>query len=268
MNWFYALDRQQMGPVSNAQLEELLQSGKISQDTLVWREGMVKWQPLRIARPGPPPIINGQPAVMCVECGRHFSQDDVIRLNNSWVCGGCKPTFLQRLREGAMPSGASGGFWRTKNLLVTHPQISLPDRCVRCNAPAYGFRLKRKFYWHPPAYFLFIFLNLLIYAIVAMCVRKGATLDIGLCEKHRARRKQGLIVCWTGVLIAVGMFIAAGVFESAVLTIGGIVLLLAGIIYASITGIRVSPSKITKENVWLKGVDANYLAELPEWPGA
>jgi hypothetical protein len=268
MNWFYAGDGQQAGPVSDAQLDELLRSGKINQDTRVWREGMTDWQALHAVRPGaPPPITSSQSEVTCAECGRSFPPGEVIMLNRSWVCAGCKPMFLQRLREGAMPSGAAGGLWRTKNQLVTRSEIEFPDRCVRCNAPANGYRLKRQLYWHPPAYFLFILLNLVIYAIVAVCVRKKAIVHIGLCDKHRVRRKWGIVVCWIGVLGGFGMIISGAVGGAGIVALIGIVLLLGAAIYGGITGARISAARITKENVWLKGVNKDFLAELPEWTG-
>lgn len=270
MNWFYALHGQQAGPVSEADLDELLRSGKINGETRVWREGMSDWQPLRLARPAlgvPPAIPSRQGGVKCAECGRDFPADEVIRLNNSWVCAACKPTFVQRLREGAVPSGLAGGYWRTNNQLVTSSETPLPDRCVRCNAPANGFRLKRKFNWHPPAYFLLLFLNLLIYAIVAMSVRKTATLHIGLCETHRARRKQGIIVGWTGALAGIGLIIGAVSAGSGIMGLAGAALLLGAMIYGAVTGAGVNPAKITKDYIWLKGVNREYLADLPEWTG-
>ena len=265
MNWYYVLNGQQAGPVSDAQLEELTRSGTIRADTLVWREGMANWQSLRAVRsPAPPPIL--QTGMTCVECGRAFPSDEVIMLNRSWVCAGCKPQFLQRLREGAGPSGAVG-VWRTGTQLVTRSYNPFPDRCVRCNAPANGYRLKRTLYWHPPAYYLFILLNLLIYAIVAMCVRNKAVVQIGLCETHRVRRKWGMLACWVGVLGGFVVFIGGLIQESGAAVVLGLVMLVGGGIWGAVTGARVSPAKITKETVWLKGVDEKFLAQLPEWPG-
>lgn len=37
----------------------------------------------------------------------------------------------------------SGGVWRDGKLLVMHKKAVLPDRCVKCNQPAGGRRLKR-----------------------------------------------------------------------------------------------------------------------------
>lgn len=51
MNWFYVDAGQQAGPVPDDQLDELVRSGKVRRDTLVWREGMPNWQAYSQARP-------------------------------------------------------------------------------------------------------------------------------------------------------------------------------------------------------------------------
>src|SRR4051812_49652392 len=92
MMWFYAAEGRQTGPVSQEQLAELVRSGQIAMESLVWREGMASWQPLRevqasipaLAGPagaapgaaprgasspaGPPPPRGG-----CSRCGYLFS---------------------------------------------------------------------------------------------------------------------------------------------------------------------------------------------------
>lgn len=46
--WFYAEgNRQQRGPLTSEELIALYQSSRIALDTLVWRDGMAQWQPLR-----------------------------------------------------------------------------------------------------------------------------------------------------------------------------------------------------------------------------
>ncbi|HBF40617.1 MAG TPA: hypothetical protein DDW19_02200 [Anaerolineaceae bacterium] len=46
MMWYYAINGQQMGPVDEARIKELLANGTISESTLVWTNGMSTWQPL------------------------------------------------------------------------------------------------------------------------------------------------------------------------------------------------------------------------------
>ena len=72
--WFYEKDRKPEGPVSEAELWELLTSGVITKDSLVWKEPMEKWLPfsevpeLRIPpKPKPPPIPEPEPPVVSAE---------------------------------------------------------------------------------------------------------------------------------------------------------------------------------------------------------
>ncbi|MFT4177685.1 MAG: DUF4190 domain-containing protein [Luteolibacter sp.] len=44
--WFYAENGTQAGPVDDGQFRELITQGRISPETLVWRDGMPTWLPL------------------------------------------------------------------------------------------------------------------------------------------------------------------------------------------------------------------------------
>lgn len=267
MNWYYALDGHQTGPVSETQLDELVRSGRINRDTPVWHEGMTDWQPLHAVRVADLPPPPGMPSgVICVECGRTFPPGEVIKLNQSWVCAQCKPIFLQRLSEGAAPSGV--GIWRLGRQLVTRSETPFPDRCVKCNAPANGFKLKRVLYWQHPAYYLFLLCNLLVLLIVILIVRKKAILHVGLCEQHRAHRKTALIIGWVGLLGGLIVLISGVVWQSGLAALLGALLLLGGGIYGAVRGTIITAAKIDKTNVWVKGVHQDFLAQLPEWLGS
>ena len=45
--WFHAEGNRQQGPLPAEQLIELFRNNQITLDTLVWRDGMAQWQPLR-----------------------------------------------------------------------------------------------------------------------------------------------------------------------------------------------------------------------------
>jgi hypothetical protein len=132
MQWYYVEAGQQAGPVEETVLDEMFRSGRIQPETLVWRQGMVNWQPLREARPevlaaqaagtAAPPVVSVGPAaqgqILCSECGKPFSLEQVIRYGDRFVCATCKPLFVQRLAEGA-PLGAAGGTWVSEQDLLT-----------------------------------------------------------------------------------------------------------------------------------------------------
>jgi len=271
MTWHYHSGGQPKGPVSDAELLSLLQTGRINQATPVWREGMADWQPLSVARPdGPPPIPGAPGATICAECGRSFPADELITLNKSLVCAQCKPIFLQRMAEGVSGSGAAG-IWREGKKLVTRSETPFPDRCVKCNAPANGAKLRRTLYWyHPGYYFLLLlmcvlsFIGLLIFVIVTMAVRKKALLHIGLCDAHRKERLMGIIICTTGILGSVALFVIAALKESGWMALIGFAALLFGIIWGIVKARTIVATKIDNNMVWAKGVGPAFLNALPE----
>lgn len=116
MNWYYAEAGEQRGPVTDTELSDLAKAGAIRDATLVWREGMASWQPYGLVKApasAPPPRVG---EVVCWQCGKMFSREEVIPVGEGWVCATCKPIYLQRLKEGASVAGAAGapeygGFW-------------------------------------------------------------------------------------------------------------------------------------------------------------
>ena len=123
MNWFYALNGQQAGPVDDAALDRLVQNGTIAPSTLVWYSGMAQWQPYTDARrtvPGAPlAAVPGAGQAQCSQCGQILPADEIVRVENYNVCATCKPMLLQKLREGVSPAVGAyglaamqyGGFW-------------------------------------------------------------------------------------------------------------------------------------------------------------
>jgi hypothetical protein len=103
MNWFYATkDKTQAGPVDEAALAELLRSGTITQDTLVWKEGMDNWKPYSVAvgLPVQPSMaVSAGGNLTCAECGGSFPPDQIVSLGGRSVCASCKPVALQRFQE-------------------------------------------------------------------------------------------------------------------------------------------------------------------------
>lgn len=62
MKWYYALNNQRLGPVSENEFDFLVHQGKILPDTLVWNETLANWRPLReVLPPEPPPYV---PAIL------------------------------------------------------------------------------------------------------------------------------------------------------------------------------------------------------------
>jgi hypothetical protein len=266
MAWHYEQNGQSVGPITPAQLADLVRQGTVTPETLVWQEGMANWQPYKTLLPlvaAPAPPAPGE--FVCAECGRSFPPSEVIAFDKFHVCAACKPVFFQRIREGTRPAGTM--LWRSAKVLVMTPEAQLPDRCVKCNAPAAGRRLKRRLYWHHPAVYLLILCSLLIYVIVAIVIRKRAVIDIGLCERHFARRKLNLWISWMMALGGVVSIVAAIAYNNGWLGLTGGVLLLAAAIYGLATTQMVSAKRIDQNHVWVRGACREFLDTLPAWPG-
>jgi hypothetical protein len=135
-----------------------------------------------------------------------------------------------------------------------------PDRCVRCNEPAEGYRLKKTYYWHPPGWYLLILASILIYAIAAMIVRKKTTFAVSLCPRHRSRRVR-LVALGIGapVLALVAWIISGNDFMGPILLIA----ILVGSVLAVFGAQLMTPKKIEDGYAYLKGAHPEFLAGLP-----
>jgi hypothetical protein len=256
MEWYYSEHGQQIGPVSEAQFEELVHSGRINESTLVWTPGMADWKPHG-------EVGGGGESEHCISCNKLFPKSELIRYESSWVCAGCKPVFFQRVKEGL--AGSDRMVWREGRAVVMSRNGILPDRCIKCNDSANGRRLVRKLRWHSPVVYLCVLLNLLVYVIVALIVSQKARVEVGMCDKHRASRLWAIAIGWGLFFAGVGLLFAAAQFDHSAPGFAGAGLILAGFIYGMWKGRSVYATRIDKERVWMKGFCKAYLDELPDW---
>ena len=119
MNWYYADGKRKVGPISEEELKSLVKSKKINMETMVWRQGMKDWKELgKIAKQKKSSTQQlqktaGTGQAVCSECGRTFSEEEMISFENAKVCAGCKPVFIQKIKEGVSVAGIMeyAGFW-------------------------------------------------------------------------------------------------------------------------------------------------------------
>jgi len=163
------------------------------------------------------------------------------------------------------------GVWREGNKLVVTKEIHLPDRCVKCNAPANGWVIRKTLYWHSPLLYILIFFpGILIYAIVALVVRQNAKVTAALCPVHRRKRWTTILIAWLVALlgvaaVALGISLAADSDTEGVGVIGiviGFLLIVGAGIYAVWSAV-LSPTKMQGNHAWLKGAGNDYLATFP-----
>jgi hypothetical protein len=110
MEWFYALDGQQHGPVDAARLRELFETGVVHDGSLVWRHGLDGWREFRFVRAElggtrQEPTGDGEGLEVCVWSGERRPQSEMLRYGNGYVARDFKEAFLASLQESGRPLG-------------------------------------------------------------------------------------------------------------------------------------------------------------------
>ncbi|MBU2488675.1 MAG: RDD family protein [Proteobacteria bacterium] len=116
MQWYYANGDRREGPVGDDEFQKLASQGVIRDKTLVWNPTMPDWKPWSQVRPQ---AVVATEAVLvpgggeCAECGGSFPTEDMIPYGDRYVCAGCKPLFVEKLKQGVRPAMdvEYAGFW-------------------------------------------------------------------------------------------------------------------------------------------------------------
>lgn len=183
--------------------------------------------------------------MFCGSCGKQSLVPDARH------CGHCGRTlaFQPVQREGRDLVVWKGG--------------TLPPFCVKCGRAVHDEPVRRKFYWHSPLIYLTILASILIYAIVALVVRKRFDLAVPLCESHFRLRRIWMSVAAALMLAAfpaLFLGVASGypgtgllVFLAALLGGGGVWTVVAPIL---------RPRKITDEMAVFRGAHESFFGRL------
>jgi len=226
----------------------------------------------------------------CSQCGLvNFASDQICERCGALVQGEVQAEVQSGIQSGAAPPPPApvgivledgyvmppppgppphltGGTWREGSTLVMSKDASLPDYCVKCDGPANGFRLKRNLSWHHPALFLLILLAWLLYLILAMVLRKRATVYLGLCRVHYEKRRTFLIAGFVTLAVSVAFIFAAIAWDYPAFALLGLVGILASAIWLAFVARVVNVKKIDDQFVWLNGLNENYLSRFPVLP--
>ena len=286
VDWFYVQHGSQIGPVPVARFDDLVRSGRITLQTLVWREGLANWQPFgsitadpsSLPSPPAPPSLTGTPPIVpgvqigCAECGVAFPESEMIPFAGSWICAKCKPLFLQRVREGAPLAAGGEDAWQSGDTVVTRNGGTLPGRCIKCNSAATGRPIKITYYWHSDWLFVLLLMPP-IYMIVFFIVSKRLRFSVPVCDVHRRQRRVFLGLSWLFSGIGIGAVIAGVSIDSAGVSIDSVVLCSLAVVFTSAAmvpafwkGTRVSAKSFDGQYVWLGGCCKEYRAALPKFP--
>ena len=160
----------------------------------------------------------------------------------------------------------TNGVFRHGNEIVVHRNAAMPERCVKCNRHISGYDggiATQKYRWHNPFVYIAL-ISPLIYVILASVLSQRATVEIPLCGEHlEDRKKTGKAMIGAGAFSVFAIF-----FLGSVGHIGFAFLLF----FAALFGLTMAyeyyykplrVSKIENDYVYLKGINEDYLRDLP-----
>jgi hypothetical protein len=270
MEWYYAEGKERRGPVPDAELRALLDSGRITRETLVWRQGMANWAALQTVVDAGPPLLPGHER--CIITGKTFPTSQMIQTEHGWVSAEGRDQYYQRLREGVpLPSvtGVPTARVDGKLVVVSAFNAQLPLRCFKTGEPVSAGEAKHKdLYWCNPWYALTILLSILIYIIIYFVTRKKVTVDIPLSAAGRSVHLKRVLIAWGMFIGGVACFPLAaalanpGTFFFVLL---GIVLVLTSVFYGNRRATLARVTKYENGEAWLAGAGPEFLTALPPY---
>lgn len=161
-----------------------------------------------------------------------------------------------------MTSSGLFGYWREGTRLVMDRSAVLPDRCIKCNEPANGYRRSMNLVYVPRS-------QQLLHGAWSYLAAKRAKIDIGLCDRHRRSRAVTLALVSVAVIIAsIIIFTQVGATDAVLplLATAGLSAGVIGLLWAAVSGRQVRATNITDTHIWLRGAGEEFLASLPAAP--
>ncbi len=215
MNWYYEQGGQRQGPVPDSEIDVLLSSGAITPATLVWREGMENWAPLRDVRSAPASAAApaGDPPagwIRCTATGRYFPPEQIVYIDGKPYSAEAKPAVLQGvLQSGAMPAGMDvdrdGPAWERRDQLGLMKAAWETMKAVLLNPTDTFARMKREGGIGTPLVYNLILSS--IGSIVGLAYQ--FLFNMGTRSMIPADAPQSAMI---GVGFTAGMFVGAAIF--------------------------------------------------------
>ena len=141
----------------------------------------------------------------------------------------------------------------------------LPPLCVKCGAPADGKPVDKTYYWHHPALYVLL-LSPIIYAIVALIVRKTMRVYVQLCAVHAKRRSTAVTLSWVLPLVGVAdIFVLASLkVDGGLIALISTVLILTGLVVWAVVSYPIRPAMIDATRGEFTGACAAFLEHIPQ----
>ncbi|WP_166829726.1 zinc ribbon domain-containing protein [Thalassoroseus pseudoceratinae] len=163
-----------------------------------------------------------------------------------------------------LDEGDSAGVWRDGNVLVFEKGARLPNRCIKSNEPAERF-LSRDLVWAPPWVYLGLLGGAILVIVFYLIAKKTAHADFGITKEWVKRRRLRIATVWLLSFFGLFLIVAGAATEFWAILAAGVLTWIGALFYAAIAVPLYSVQRIDERYVWLKGINPEYLAELPSF---
>ena len=164
------------------------------------------------------------------------------------------------------PAPLLAASWQGNDLYVPQSATALPAFCVKCGQRA-AVRKTKTYYWHEPWVYFMILAGLVVYAVVALIVRKRIKLEVPLCSDHARTLSQRKMIAAALLLGFLPVGIAGSMMGDAYIRWAWLIatiMLIAGSVYVSIAvKCFLKPTHIDDAYASFKGPGDAFLRQLP-----
>jgi hypothetical protein len=234
---------------------------------VIWQENALKGStPAKCLKCG---YDNASEYSFCTACGEQLSQSasNTSRVTVGTSFSPIPASVPQSSTSHVSDLGECSPLSKAGDILVVPPHSVLPPHCVRCGNTATEPWVKITFSWHHPGYYFFL-VSPILYAIVALIVRRKIKILVPLCKPHKSIRKKRL---WMGAILLLGciplpVLFAAFVDNEAANEIAlflGLGMFIAGLLFL-VFAPPLRPVYIGPSGAHLKGAAREFLAYVSD----
>jgi hypothetical protein len=194
--------------------------------------------------------------------------------------------YAPPLSDVATPPAAAGAVFRDGDLVRMHAAATLPDRCIRCNRAAGGYRAERALYWRPnwwrgviwgsvpalvvlgtmiPMALALFWVLVIVLPLADHFVHRKIVVEYGLCRNHRrwrAAARNAFVASW---ILLIGLVAATlrgfRATEHGWFWMLALVMLALAVLASMLYRLRLA--RITESEIWLRGTGRPFHEGLP-----
>lgn len=169
--------------------------------------------------------------------------------------------------QNARPLNGELSYWRDGNEVVVTDGCLLPQCCVRCGITSDLITRNKTFVWHPRWVFVLVLVNVLVCAIVAVCLQRKVRVTYSVCHEHRRKARIRTDIAVGAITLGLLLFFGAlSLRNPGPMILCGILTTTVAVVYGMIAVPELRAARYRDKQMWLKGACTAFLESLDSTP--